>query len=129
MVAGEINRGASGANFGWPVHESPETDPQYAPPIFAYAHGSTGTTGCSITGGAFYNPATVRFPSGYVGDYFFADFCNGWIRRYDTATDTATGFATGLSSPVDLEVSKGGNLYYLTRGGAASVDEIRYAGN
>ena len=124
----EINRGASGANYGWPRHEGPESAAEYAPPVFAYGHGSTGITGCSITGGAFYNPTTVRFPSGYVGDYFFADFCNGWIRRYDPSTDTATGFATGLSNPVDLEVNKNGDLYYLTRGAPASVGAIRYTG-
>ena len=125
----EINLGASGANYGWNVYEGPETDPQYADPIFAYEHGGTDTTGCSITGGAFYNSATVQFPSGYVGDYFFADFCNGWISRYDPASDTATGFATGLSSVVDLEVSKDGELYYLSRGSTASVSKIRYAGS
>ena len=38
--------------------------------------------GCAITGGAFYNPATAQFPADYVGDYFFADFCGGWIQRY-----------------------------------------------
>jgi len=125
----EINRGASGANYGWNIYEGPETDPQYVDPIFAYGHGSTTTTGCSITGGAFYNPATVRFPSAYVGDYFFADLCNGWIRRYDPATDTATGFATGLSNLVDLEVSKDGDLYSLSRGSTASVSKIRYTTN
>jgi glucose/arabinose dehydrogenase len=120
----EINRGASGANYGWPVYEGPESDAKYTPPIFAYGHGSTNTTGCSITGGAFYNPATVQFPSGNVGDYFFADFCNGWIRRYDPATDTASGFATGLGSIVDLEVNKDGSLYYLTRGNPGLVGKI-----
>jgi glucose/arabinose dehydrogenase len=120
----EINRGASGANYGWPVYEGPESDAKYAPPIFAYGHGSTATTGCSITGGVFYNPATVQFPSGNVGDYFFADFCSGWIRRYDPATDTASGFATGLGSIVDLEVNKDGSLYYLTRGNPGLVGKI-----
>ncbi len=120
----EINRGASGANYGWPIYEGPETDAKYIPPIFAYGHGSTNTTGCSITGGAFYNPATVQFPSGYVGDYFFADFCNGWIRRYDPATDKARGFATGLGSIVDLEVNKDGSLYYLSRGNPGLVGKI-----
>jgi glucose/arabinose dehydrogenase len=124
----EIDRGVSGANYGWPLYEGPESDAKYTPPIFAYGHGSTNTTGCSITGGVFYNPATVQFPSGYVGDYFFADFCNGWIRRYDPATDTASGFATGLGSVVDLEVSKGGELYYLSRGSPGLVGKIRYAG-
>jgi glucose/arabinose dehydrogenase len=125
----EINRGASGANYGWPVYEGPESDAKYTPPIFAYGHGDTDTTGCSITGGAFYNPATVQFPSEYVGDYFFADFCNGWIRTYDPAADTASGFATGLSGLVDLEVSKAGELYYLSRGSPGSVGKIRYTGN
>jgi glucose/arabinose dehydrogenase len=126
----EINRGAPGANYGWPIYEGPESDVKYTPPIFEYGHdGSTDTTGCSITGGAFYNPTTVQFPSGYVGDYFFADFCNGWIRRYDPATDAATGFASGLSSLVDLEVSQAGELYHLSRGSTASVSKIGYTGN
>jgi glucose/arabinose dehydrogenase len=125
----EINRGAAGANFGWPVHEGVTNDSPYVDPIFAYGHGSTNTTGCSITGGAFYNPTTVRFPSGYLGDYFFADFCNGWIRRYDPASDTTTGFASGLSNVVDLEVSKDGDLYYLSRDSTASVSKIRSTAN
>ena len=36
-------------------------------------HTDTATTGCAITGDAFYNPAPARFPVAYVGDYFFAD--------------------------------------------------------
>jgi len=126
----EINQGVAGANYGWPAYEGPESDANYRPPIYAYEHGTTNTTGCSITGGAFYNPATVQFPSeqGYVGDYFFADFCNGWIRRYDPATDTASGFATGLGSVVDLEVSQDGELYYLSRGSPGLVGKIGYAG-
>jgi glucose/arabinose dehydrogenase len=123
----EIDRGAAGANYGWPRYEGPESDPRYRNPVFAYKQGSTKTTGCAITGGAFYNPATTQFPKGYVGDYFFADFCGGWIRRLDAATGDATGFATGLSMPVALEVSKGGGLYYLNRG-AGSVGKIRYTG-
>ena len=125
----EINRGASGANYGWNDYEGPETDPQYVAPIFAYGHcGSTNTTGCSITGGAFYNPTTVLFPSGYLGDYFFADFCNGWIRRYDPASDSTRRFATGLSSIVDLEVGEDGELYHLSRTNPGSVDKIGYTG-
>jgi glucose/arabinose dehydrogenase len=125
----EINRGAAGANYGWPRYEGPESDPKYRNPVFAYRQGSTKTTGCAITGGAFYNPPTRQFPSGYVGDYFFADFCGGWIRRLDGATGDVSGFATGLSMPVDLKVSKGGGLYYLSRGGGkGSVGRIRYTG-
>jgi glucose/arabinose dehydrogenase len=124
----EINRGARGANYGWPRYEGPESDAMYRNPIFAYRHGSTKATGCAITGGAFYNPTTRRFPSDYEGDYFFADLCSGWIRRLDAATGEVSGFATGLGSPVALEVSKGGGLYYLSRSGAGSVGKIRYTG-
>jgi glucose/arabinose dehydrogenase len=124
----EINQGASGANYGWNIYEGPETDPNYVDPIFAYGHGSTNTTGCAITGGAFYNPTTVLFPRGYLGDYLFADLCNGWIRRYDSASDSTRGFATGLSSLVDLEVGEDGELYLLSRTDPGSVDKIGYTG-
>jgi glucose/arabinose dehydrogenase len=125
----EINRGATGANYGWPRYEGPESNPRYRNPVFAYRHGSTNITGCAITGGAFYNPTTRQFPSGYVGDYFFADFCSGWIRKLDSATGAVSGFATGLSGPVDPKVSKDGSLYYLSRGGGTgTVGRIRYTG-
>lgn len=124
----EINRGARGANYGWPHKEGPESAPAYAPPIFAYEHdGDPNTTGCAITGGTFYNPKDVQFPAAYVGDYFFADFCSGWIRKYDSATDTASRFATGLDRPVDLKVSRGGALYYLARG-TGSIHKIQHPG-
>jgi glucose/arabinose dehydrogenase len=119
----EINRGVKGANYGWPAYEGPENDRRYMPPIFAYRHGSTGTTGCAIVGGAFYNPQTVQFPDGYVGDYFFGDLCSGWIRRYDPGSDRATAFASGISGLVDIKVSEDGDLYYLSRG-SGSVRKI-----
>jgi glucose/arabinose dehydrogenase len=121
----EINRGAAGANYGWPVHEGRANDPPYVDPIFAYGHGSTGTTGCAITGGTFYNPPTVDFPAQYVGDYFFADFCNGWI-RVRNSDGTVSGFATGLERPIDLEVSQAGELYYLSRSSTGIVDKIAF---
>jgi glucose/arabinose dehydrogenase len=129
----EINQLEKGANYGWPVHEGvANDDPPYVDPIFAYAHGSTDTTGCAITGGVFYPPTTALFPQEYEGDYFFADFCNGWIRRLDSSTGAVSGFATGLERPIDLEVSKAGELYYLSRstttGSPALVGKIRYGG-
>jgi glucose/arabinose dehydrogenase len=130
----EINRGAAGANYGWPVHEGVAKDPPYVDPIFRYGHGSTATTGCAITGGAFYNPATLQFPQDeYEGDYFFADFCSGWIRRLEQQPPrgggfTVSGFATGLERPIDLEVSQEGELYYLSRGSTGLVGKIAYAG-
>ena len=131
----EINQAKKGANYGWPAHEGVANDPpRYVNPIFAYGHAGSdpATTGCSITGGVFYNPTTVQFPSGYVGDYFFADFCGGWIRSFDPSSQEASGFAIGIEGrPVDLEVSKEGELYYLSRGRSSTpgtVIKIRYAG-
>ncbi len=123
----EINDGIAGSNYGWPDTEGPTTDPRFRSPIFSYGHGSSGTTGCAISGAAFYNPPTVRFPSEYVGDYFFADFCTGWIRKLDPANgNTVTGFATGIASPVDLAVASDGSLYYLARGSGGSVFRVAY---
>jgi glucose/arabinose dehydrogenase len=104
----------------------------YDNPIFTYRHDDLrhsphATSGCAITGGTFYNPQTAQFPSEYVGDYFFADFCNGWIRRLDADGGEASGFLTGANMPVDLKVSEDGDLYYLELG-SGSVKVVKYTG-
>jgi len=128
----EINDGIAGSNYGWPICEGfcIPSNPSFRDPIFTYDN--TGTQ-CAITGGAFYNPQTIQFPSNFVGNYFFADFCGGWIRRLDPANGNAVSdFATGISAPVDLKVSPDGFLYYLARAagtGAASVNRIGFDGS
>lgn len=122
----EINRGRAGANYGWPNFEGPENEADFTPPVFAYRHdGARATTGCAITGGAFYAPVRRDFPRSYVGDYLFADFCSGWIRRYDPRSDRTMNFVRGLQNPVDLLAGPGGSLLYLERG-TGSVNKIRY---
>ena len=116
----EINAGVRGANYGWPIVEGKASDPRFKNPLFAYGHGS-GV--CAITGGAFYE--SDAFPTQYRGQYFFADYCAGWIRRLNPATAAVTGFATGINSPVDLKVGPDGALYYLARG-AGYVGRIRH---
>ena len=122
----EIDDGIAGSNYGWSICEGTCSNAGFTNPLFQYGHGSTSTTGCAIAGGAFYNPATARFPGAYINTYFFADLCTGWIRRYDPATGAVTDFASGISSPVDLQVSADGALYYLARG-TNSVFKITYA--
>jgi glucose/arabinose dehydrogenase len=124
----EVNDGIAGANYGWPTTEGPTTDTRFRTPIHWYGHGPGDTLGCAITGGAFYNPATPQFPADYTGDYFFADYCGNWIRRYDPASNTATGFATNANAPVDLIVGDDGSLYYLARGDGA-IYRVRYTGS
>ncbi|HEY0512412.1 MAG TPA: PA14 domain-containing protein [Thermoanaerobaculia bacterium] len=124
----EIDDGIAGSNYGWPTTEGPTTDPRFRGPLYWYGHGPGDTVGCAITGGAFYNPASPQFPADYQGTWFFADYCNGWIRRYDPATNTASAFATGVSAPVDLRVADDGSLYYLDRG-VNAVYRIFYTGS
>jgi glucose/arabinose dehydrogenase len=127
----EINDGITGSNYGWPEVEGPANDPRFRGPVFAYAHGNTATTGCAITGGTFYNPPNPTFPSAYVGDYFFSDYCNGWIRTLDTSAGYAvSGFATEVRDAVDLAVGADGALYYLARLGASGqVYRVQYTGS
>lgn len=122
----EINQGVAGANYGWPATEGSTSNAAYRSPLYSYPHGSGNLSGCAITGGVFYNPSTVRFPSSYVGKYFFADYCNAWINTYDPATGTVANFASGISSAVNLAVGADGALYYLARGQSA-VRRISYS--
>lgn len=124
----EINDGIAGSNYGWPTCEGfcNPPNPSFRDPIFAYMNDAST---CAITGGAFYNPEIIQFPSNFVGNYFFADFCGGWIRRLDPANGNAVSdFATGISLPVDLKVSVDGFLYYLARG-SGSVNRIGFPGS
>jgi glucose/arabinose dehydrogenase len=122
----EINEGVAGANYGWPITEGPTTNPQFRSPIHAYGHDQDQlSTGCSIIGGAFYNPAINRYPASFTGKYFYADFCAGWIRTLDPVTRETQIFATGYSLPVQVAVGPDGFLYVLDRG-ARTVYRIGY---
>jgi streptogramin lyase len=96
--------------------------------VYAYQHASGTPTGCAITGGAFYNPPTPASPAAYLGKYFFAEFCSGWIYYLDPGGPaTASQFAASISSPVDLKIGPDGSLYYLARG-TGSVGRIMPTG-
>ena len=131
----EVDRLAPGKNYGWPATEGdfdPAANPNFTRPLHTYAHGpDPKTQGFAITGGTFYNPATATFPAEYAGDYFFTDFVNRWVNRYDGATGTVTNFASDLTAGgvIDLDVTAGGDLLYTARGnggpGAGTVYRIR----
>lgn len=121
----EINDGIAGSNYGWPTTEGTTSNPAFRSPLFAYGHGGGSTGGCAITGGVFYDAPVRPFPADYHDDYFFADFCSGWIRSFDPVSGTATLFAAGIASPVDLRVQPDGSLYYLARG-AGAVYRVQY---
>ena len=118
----EINDGTAGANYGWPDSEGLTSNPAHRGPIHYYGHGSGTTLGCAITGGVFYNPPISAFPAEYSGDYFFADYCSGWINQLDPVNgNTVSNFATGITFPVDLKIDDAGSLYYLARGSGAAT--------
>ncbi len=125
----EINLGTAGANYGWPSCEGSCQLLGMTNPIYEYSSASGST--CAITGGAFYNPTTPTFPAQYIGEYFFADFCGGWLKTIDPlnppATGTAPDFATGINLPVDIQTANDGSLYYLARG-TNSVFRVQYFG-
>src|SRR5437762_6482320 len=122
----EIDDGIAGSNYGWPNCEGACTsvNPNFRDPLFQYAHANSSITGCAIVGAAFYNPSVNQFPSSYIGKYFFADLCSGWIRLLDPSSNTASDFATGLSTPVDLKVGAQGSLYYLVQGNGGQVWKV-----
>jgi glucose/arabinose dehydrogenase len=122
----EINDGIAGSNYGWPNCEGACSPPNsnFRNPLFQYGHVVGSTTGCAIVGAAFYNPPVHQFPSSYIGKFFFADLCSGWIRMYDPAIGSASDFVTDVSTPVDLKVGPDGCLYYLARGNGGQVVRI-----
>jgi glucose/arabinose dehydrogenase len=122
----EINDGIAGSNYGWPTCEgacSPANS-NFRDPLFQYGHGTSSTTGCAIVGAAFYNPPVNQFPASYLGKYFFADLCSGWIRLFDPAAGTAGSFASGIATPVDLQIGPDGCLYYLAQGNGGQVFRV-----
>ncbi len=121
----EINEGFIGTDFTGPynyawdgVTQGPTANPLDADPIFNYAHGP-GFTNCAILGGTFYNNTGYQYPAEFVGDYFYGDYCSGYINHFDAAGRPVNpiqflpdGTAVGL---IDLKVSPNGELYYMTR--------------
>ena len=77
----EINLGAPGANFGWPLTEGPTTMTGITTPLFTYRHSPTSPPGTGpggfidgtcVIGGGFY-PDDGPFPATWRGGYFYAD--------------------------------------------------------
>jgi glucose/arabinose dehydrogenase len=129
----EINDGIKGRNYGWAggLTDGRRYSPNFTDSIFEYSHSAgSGLVGNVITGGVFYDPTVVQFPSSYLGKYFFADTGVGnFIYSLDPATGVATAFLTSGNHPVDVDIGPDGSLYYLARGGIhPGVYRIAYTG-
>jgi glucose/arabinose dehydrogenase len=126
----EINIVEAGRNYGWPSIEGRRTDQAipgpgpYVDPIYAYPHGAGIDAGCAIVGAALYMPETHQFPTEYHGKFFFADYCNGYIKYIDPADATAVNvFATGIDRPLGILFTSNGTMYYIARGGIGGGSE------
>ena len=112
----EINDIVRGGDYGWPDAEgiAGKRDPRgIRNPLYLYQHGPGAMQGCAIVGGVFV-PDSSAFPSEYRGDYLFADYCQGTIRRLDMQTGQVTNFATGVApGMIDLDFGPDGQLHYL----------------
>ena len=79
-----------GANYGWNLMEgnhcfSNEQCDQAGLSLPAYEYSHNG--GCSITGGYVYRGTAIPALQGL---YFFADFCQGWVRSFRYANGATT---------------------------------------
>jgi glucose/arabinose dehydrogenase len=114
----EVNEIVKGGNYGWPgiegkrIGENPPAG--YRDPTFTYSH----KEGCAVIGSAFYNPPVPGFPQKYVGKYFFADYCMGFIKVMNPDNGVIEEvFLKGANRPVSIRSGPDGNLYFLARGG------------
>ncbi len=106
----EIDRGVSGADYGYPCFEGDATFRSCSPapanptfPAFAYGHtaGTVPFSGETVIGGPVYRNGD--FPVSYEGRLFFGDYIAGWIRS--AAIDPG-----GTLSDVQLFMPDAGNV-------------------
>jgi glucose/arabinose dehydrogenase len=117
-----VPAGGGGFNFGWNVLEGSECfgssncdSTGMTPPVLEYGHGD----GCSVTGGHVYRGSAL--PS-LQGHYFYADFCQGWIRSFRFDGADAVGRRSWPLGDVGRIVSFGedaqGELFVLVDDGS-----------
>ncbi len=123
-----------GLNFGWPFYEGPNArsftcsgiaPSSYQAPIAFYNR--SGFAASIISGGVYrgvQDGCGSPFPPEYEGDYFYADYYQGFVRRIHNAGGTwspapapgqpnANDWATGLVSVTDFAAGPEGALWYV----------------
>jgi glucose/arabinose dehydrogenase len=112
----------AGLNYGWNIMEGPRCfhSPSCARdglvlPALSYDHGG-GV--CSVIGGYVYRGR--RIPQ-IVGNYFYSDYCTGWIKsfRYDNgeAVDQKEWTVPHLGNVVSFGEDSAGELYIVGENG------------
>ncbi len=124
-VAAGAAGGGHGANYGWNIMEGSTCFADsgcdasgLTSPVVEYDH----SEGCSVTGGYVYRGAAIPELAGH---YFYADFCEGWVRSFRFANGEAVDerewpdLAPGGQVPSFGE-DAAGELYVLDAGGTVS---------
>jgi len=93
-VSTSADGGGRGVNYGWSIMEGSrcfrgsECDRTgLTPPVLEYTH----QEGCSVTGGYVYRGSAIPELQGH---YFYADFCEGWVRSFRYSAGTVTDEAS-----------------------------------
>ena len=112
---------AAGLNYGWNIMEgahcfrSGSCDQSgLTLPALEYRH----PDGCSVTGGYVYRGQAIPAIQGH---YFYADFCEGWIRSFryadGAATDEREWELGNIGNITSFGEDASGELYVLSAGG------------
>lgn len=116
----EIDHVTKGKNYGWPNCEGPCSPPNslYTDPIYSWNHDPNiaGGSAASVAGPVYRGQ---MFPTSYVGQLFFGDYAQGWIKTMalDSNGNNAgvTSFDPNVGSVTDMKIDpKDGSLYYTT---------------
>ncbi len=157
----EINEIVSGDYYGWPYREGnlvmdraqwcPEPsgpgNTAYHAPIVSMSRNPSQLTAI-VSAGVYRWPLapSAAWPGAYEGDYFYAEYYSGFLRRLRkngnvwqpaapvAGQPNATDWATGLTAAVDFLVGPDGSLYWLSQfngsfsGSTGSLNRIRFTG-
>jgi glucose/arabinose dehydrogenase len=119
--ANVVPAGQAGVNYGWNVMEGKHcygaascSRDGLTLPVLEYEH----PDGCSITGGYVYRGRAIPAIQGH---YFYADYCEGWIRsfRYDNgqSVDARAWDLGRLGNVLSFGEDASGELYVLSGSG------------
>lgn len=117
-----VPAGQGGVNYGWDLMEGSECfEPRdgcdrtgLTLPALEYSHDD----GCSVTGGFVYRGQDI---AALRGHYFYADYCQGWIRSFryagGQAADARSWDVENVGNITSFGEDSRGELYVLSSGG------------